>query len=385
MQSLNSPRASAFLVGFGGMVTMAAVMGIGRFVYTPILPVMVEALGLTKSQAGLIASANYVGYLVGAIVAMANVPGGKRRWFLGALVASVSTTAAMAVVDTLPVFIVLRFVGGVSSAFGFIFSAALVMERLGALNRSELSWMHFAGVGVGMTISAAVVALLAEFSFGWRAMWTASALLSLCAAAFAVALVPKGGAAAGSAPVGAGAPQPRALATIVLAYGLFGFGYIITATFIVAIVRGTAEVRALEPFVWMVVGLAAIPSVYFWGRVAARIGALRAYALGCLVEAVGIAASVLWVTPVGILFAAVCLGGTFAGVTALGLMASRTMTVGDPSRVVATMTVAFALGQIVGPIVAGYAFDLTGSFAPSSLAAAGALGVSALLALAIRR
>lgn len=385
METSDSPRKRAFLVAFGGLAAMAAIMGVGRFVYTPILPVMVEALGLTQAQAGLIASANYLGYLAGALAAMLNLPAGKRSLFLGALFVSVATTGLMAAVGGLPAFIGVRFVAGFASAFAFIFGASLVVERLAALNRTGIVWIFFAGIGLGIAASAAMVAGLNAQGFGWRAMWVASCVLSALALVVAVALTPAAsGPAERQAAPGARA-QPGALATIVVAYGLFGFGYVITATFIVAIVRTTAEVRGLEPYVWAVVGLSAAPSVLVWNAVAGRIGPLRAFALGSLVEAVGVAASVLWLTPAGIILAAAALGGTFVGVTAVGLMAARLMTSGDPRRAVALMTVAFALGQIVGPFVAGYVYDRTGSFAPSSLAAVGALVAAAALALAIRR
>ena len=108
--------SKAYVVALGGLLAMAAVMGIGRFVYTPILPTMLEALGLTKSQAGIIASANYFGYLAGAVFAMLPLPGGKRAWFLGALCASAATTAGMAGADTTAAFALIRAVGGFASA-----------------------------------------------------------------------------------------------------------------------------------------------------------------------------------------------------------------------------------------------------------------------------
>ena len=108
-----------------------------------------------------------------------------------------------------------------------------------------------------------------------------------------------------------------------VAYGLFGFGYVITATFLVAIVRLTEEIRVLEPWIWILFGLAAIPSVTIWARLGERLGVMNAFAVACLVEAVGVAASVEWVTITGMCFSALLLGGTFMGLTALGFIAAR--------------------------------------------------------------
>src|SRR6476646_3998595 len=106
-----SPRSLAI----GGLLAIAAGIGVGRFVYTPILPPMVEALGLSKSQAGLIASANFVGYLAGALLAAVRLPGSRRAWLIGALAVSAACLAAMGVVSTLPAFLLLRLVAGLAS------------------------------------------------------------------------------------------------------------------------------------------------------------------------------------------------------------------------------------------------------------------------------
>jgi predicted MFS family arabinose efflux permease len=357
---------------------MAAAVGIGRFVYTPILPLMVEDLGMTKSAAGLLASANYTGYLAGALVAaMPGLPGSRRRWLLVALLVSALTTAAMAVTSSSPAFLLLRFAGGVASAFALVFSSALVLDRIGRGGRPGLSAVHFAGVGTGIAASAMVVFL----SSGWRTAWLAAGLGSLVALGIVAALVPdRGGVTATtpSPPGRTGAP----LATLIMAYGLFGFGYIITATFLVAIVRASPQVRAFEAFVWLLVGLTAAPSVGVWTAVEGRIGISRSFALACVLEAIGVAASALWVRPTGILLAAALLGATFMGITALGLTWARRVAHGDPRSTLAVMTAAFGLGQIVGPGFAGMVYDATGTFVLPSLAAAGALLAGATLAIA---
>jgi predicted MFS family arabinose efflux permease len=100
-----------------------------------------------------------------------------------------------------------------------------------------------------------------------------------------------------------------------------------------------------------------------------------------MVEALGVAASVLWLTPAGVLLAAALLGGTFMGLTALGLIRARRLSQGDPRRTLAVMTAAFGLGQIVGPAFAGVVYDATGSFLLPSLTAVSALMIGALLVM----
>ncbi|MDH3474841.1 MAG: YbfB/YjiJ family MFS transporter [Rhodospirillales bacterium] len=384
---MNNTTTKPRLLALGGLIAMASALGIGRFIYTPILPPMAEGLLLTQGEAGLIASANFLGYLVGALAAPSpRLPGSSRGWLLAALAASAATTGVMGWGGSLELFLGLRFVGGAASAFVLVFASALVLERLAATGRSNLAAVHFAGVGTGIALSAVLTWALAAGGGSWRAMWFGGGAVSLVAIAAVALLVPAAQDAHVPKAVVAKAVRSPRIWPLVTAYGLFGFGYVITATFIVAIVRGAPEIRSVEPMVWLVVGLAAIPSVAAWTAIGRRSGVLGAFAIACLVEAAGVAASVVWVSVAGLFVAAVFLGGTFMGITALGLIAARGLSAGDPRRALGLMTAAFGLGQIVGPVVAGYGFDLTGSFfLPSMLAAAGLCVAAALMALTRRK
>ncbi|MBL6616562.1 MAG: YbfB/YjiJ family MFS transporter [Reyranella sp.] len=369
---------SPLSLALGGLLAMAAGIGIGRFVYTPILPPMVEALHLSKAEAGLIASANFVGYLAGALLAAARLPGSRRSWLLLGLALNVICLAAMAMTTSFALFLVLRLAAGIASAFCLIFSSALVLDRLAAAGRSGLSALHFSGVGIGIAVSAALVATL----HAWQSMWLASAALALVAAVAVVAMVPAENGPSASATVAPRSRYSAAFMILAAGYFLFGFGYIITATFLIDIVRGSPAIRHLEPYAWVLVGLGAAPSVVLWGALGRRIGILPAFAAAALVEAAGVAASVLWQQTLGIVIAALFLGGTFMGLTALGLIGAREAGEGDPRGRIALMTASFSLGQIIGPAFAGFAYDATGSLAAPSLMAAGGLVLAAVLAIA---
>src|SRR5215470_2375365 len=376
--------ADSICTALGGLIATAAALGIGRFVYTPILPPMIEALHLSKSEAGLIASANFVGYLLGALLAaMPGLVGSRRLWLLGALAISAVTTAAMGLTQMLPAFLGLRLIGGIASAFVLILSSTIVLDRLAEAGRSGLSALHFAGVGTGITVPAVLVAELQHLGESWQVLWLASGAVTFAALLAAAGLLPQG-----ASPTVRSTRREergaidRGLRRLMIAYGLFGFGYVITATFLVAIVRATPAIRPYEPVIWIVFGIAAVPSVTLWTRLAQPIGIPAAFAIACIVEAAGVLASVAWPTTVGVFLAAILVGGTFMGLTALGLMEARARAVGDPRRALALMTGAFGFGQIIGPIFAGLASDRLGSFTASSIVAALGLLAAALLAAA---
>ena len=377
---------SPFGIAFGGLIALATAIGIGRFVYTPILPFMAEDLGLTPAEGGLVASANLLGHLVGAVAAARfRMPGGRRAWLIGALALSATTTAAMGLTVQMAAFLGLRFAGGVASAFAIVFASGLVLDRLAAAGRSGLSWMPFAGVGVGIAVSAVLVSGIVAAGAEWESLWLASgglALLGLAACTCLVTETP--GAEPASSATSAVGTSGRGLPALIVAYGLFGFGYVITATFISQMVRTTPEVAVLEGMVWLIVGLAAVPSVAFWVWLDRRLGNCTALALACLVEGAGIAVSVFETSSAAVLTAAAVLGGTFMGITALGLITAQRMSARDPTRLMALMTASFGLGQMIGPTFAGYAYRIGDSFQVPSLTAAAALLLAAALTFRLR-
>jgi predicted MFS family arabinose efflux permease len=284
----------------------------------------------------------------------------------------------MGLVGSLAPILVVRAVGGAASAFVLVFGSAIVLDRL-PTGRSGLSALHFAGVGVGIAVSAVLVAALLHGGASWQSLWLGNGLLALAATTAVMWLVPAPGAEKTHLMRAVRLSASPALRRLIIAYGLFGFGYVITATFLVAMVRSLTSVRALEPVIWVAFGLAAAPSVALWTWVAGWLGGRLTFALACAAEAVGVLASVAWPTPAGVLTAATLVGGTFMGLTARGLVQARALAAGNPRRVLALMTGSFGVGQIVGPSFAGLAAEWLGSFAiPSAAAIAALLGAAAL-------
>ena len=178
--TVHGPTRHPVAIATGGFLALAIAIGIGRFVYTPVLPYMVAGLGLTKSDACLIASANFLGYLVGALLAArSTLPGSRRLWLLSALAMSTATTAAMAIDGSLALFLFLRLSGGIASAVVMVFASALVMDHLAAANRPAWAALLYAGVGGGIVISAMMISVVATSDADWVPLWLASGLLSL--------------------------------------------------------------------------------------------------------------------------------------------------------------------------------------------------------------
>lgn len=372
---------SPLRLAIAGMVALAVAMGIGRFVYTPILPGMMEELHLTPADAGWIASANYLGYLIGALAAAGNWAHGHERLLAySSLAASAVLVGIMGFSETIAAFLIIRFLAGLASAFVMVFMSSIVFSHLVAAGRGGLQALHFGGVGLGIAASSALLAVLVTEHAGWPAGWLWSGAISLAGLALVTLLAGSTGPANGVAGREPALPKNGSLTRMIVAYGLFGFGYVVTATFLIAIVRQGGGGRVFEASVWMVAGLAGFPSTWVWQKFAGRTSLYAAYAVSCLVEVIGVTASVVVKGAAGPLIAGVLLGGTFIAVTALGLQAGRQLAPQAPRRIFAVMTAAFGLGQIIGPVAAGLLAQASGNYVAASIMAAAALLASAVIA-----
>ncbi len=379
---IDSPEASPLRSAIAGLVALAVAMGIGRFAFTPILPSMMAQQGIGPDAAGLIAAANYGGYLAGAVAASMSWAAGRERGLvIVALACSAALLAMMALTGEVWLLCLIRFLAGLASAFVMVFAASLVLGQPAAAGRPWVQSVHFAGVGMGMAVSSIVAGSLSLGRQPAETLWLAMAAIGLVAIPAVGWLVPRPASRSGVA----ASVEPKLewtppLLSLTVAYGLFGFGYIITATFVVAIVRDGGGSPAFEMLVWLVTGIAAAISVAVGQPIAARYGPLRLFTVGCLVEAVGVAASVLLPSPAGPLIGGGILGGTFVLITAYGLQAGRLQAPLSGRRVFASMTAIFGIGQIVGPVFAGWLSASTGSYTAASLVAALALVAAAVVA-----
>jgi MFS family permease len=357
----------------GGFLTLVVVMGIGRFYYTPLLPIMQGEHGFGPAVAGLIGSANFAGYLAGSLGASFIPPGNIRlQIFRGALLASVATTLAMGLSDALAAWLVLRFAGGVATAFAMILAAGYVAEALALAHEpGRIGWM-FGGVGVGIAASGLFVRFAAG-TFDAAGLWIAAGVLGFLLAPLIMAEVGERQLPPRPRRFGGSGRVPRPLP---FAPPLEGLGFSVFAVFIVAIVKLRPGLEDFGDWVWVTAGLAGLPSAVLWGWAAERVGFANALVLAFAIQAIGVALPALTDAPSAALLAAVMFGGTFLGITVLSLPLGRH---GFGGRGFAVLTVGFGIGQVIGPILAGFFVEDAADYDTALLASAVVLVAAALL------
>ncbi|WP_027997341.1 MFS transporter [Sinorhizobium arboris] len=383
----NVSRGRLAATAIAGAIAMAVAMGFGRFSYTPILPAMMADTGLSPADAGLVASANFIGYLAGAVLAGYGWAHGRERGIgLAALVATTLLLAAMGLTSSVLAYSIIRLLAGLASAFAMIFISGIVLGQGSAARSVHVPSVHFGGVGFGIALSsiavwAAPLAGGGRFSMA-QADWFVGALVALAGTVLVAALLPESRHTANGGRPEAPLVPSRPLTAMTLTYGFFGFGYVITATFLVTMARDASGGHSVEFLAWLTTGVSAALSVYLWRFAVPRFGLVGVYAAGLLVEAAGLVLTVSLPSPYAPLVGGLMLGATFMMVTAYGLQIGRQLAPESPRRALAFMTAAFGIGQIVGPLVAGWLAERTGSYALPTLAAAVVLMICGIVVLA---
>ena len=347
----------------GGVFVMMVAMGIGRFAFTPILPLMQRDLGISHILAGSLASLNYAGYLLGALLC-AMLPSLLRNIFVnvGTLVASIATTLLMGLTVSPFSWGILRFIGGVASAMLFVVIAIEVSETLARSCLSRWNSVLFSGVGLGIALSGLLVPFLDRLG-GWSAAWLGMGAVAIVLAIAGIGLAGRGHGAV-RVPYGAvhTAGTLKGIGRLATVYFLEGVGYIVSATFLVTMIAHTPGLSGFAPWSWVAVGLAAAPSTILWQIAANRMGLRLILSLTYLLQAVGIFLSINAATAVTSGVAAAIFGGTFMGITALAMAEGTRRAGAEGRRAAAIMTACFGAGQVVGPPLAGLLADQLGGF-----------------------
>lgn len=355
---LHKDELSAALTG---MVTLAVAMGIGRFAFTPLLPMMQDDVGLSISAGGGLAAANYVGYFIGAVSAL---------WLrfsppamIGLALAAVSvSTAAMGVVHAPLAWLALRAAAGIASAWALVFASAWTLRLLAVRDRRGLNGVLFGGVGLGIAVTGiACLVFLTPLHWSsdraWLALGGLACLASVPAWYVYHHLFHRLEATVAQATGEQTNPSTTSSRAwlLVICYGAFGFGYIIPATFLPAMARHLVADPAVFGWAWPIFGAAALASTLAAGRLARRFSSRTLWIAGHLIMAAGVAVPIAWPGMTGIVVAALCVGGTFMVVAMTGLQLAREGAPRNPQRLMAAMTASFALGQILGPALVSLA------------------------------
>ncbi|WP_258167756.1 YbfB/YjiJ family MFS transporter [Paraburkholderia sp. BL21I4N1] len=427
------------------MVTLAVALGIGRFAFTPLLPLMLHGSAYGQPQidiqhGGWLASFNYAGYFVGALACAALRRVDAAHMVRAGLVLTVLLTLAMGVTSQFWVWALVRFIAGAVSAWTFVFASQWGLRRLHELGAHGWGGVIYTGPGVGIAGTGLLVSAAGGFgpTVGWIGFGLIAAVLS--AVVWSVFGGASGGGAVNASPrpgsvAHAGTQQaaPQHAATqhaatqrattqrattqhaatphaatqhaatqhatthplstrvphradafwLVLLYGVPGFGYIITATFLPVIARHALPGSSWPDLFWPMFGLALIVGALLAARLPLHWDN-RTLLAGCyILQAVGIALGIVWPTAGGFSLGSILIGLPFTAITLFAMREARHLRGDHAAGLMGYATAAYGIGQIIGPLVAAPIAGHTGSFSLALWLAAGALLLGAVGLIAV--
>lgn len=381
---LSTQRYRVILAGICALILS---VGLARFAYTPMLPIMRQHAGLTDVTGGWLATINYAGYMSGALLAA--FVGDLRLKFhiyrIG-LVLALLTTLAMGLTADPWLWAGLRLLAGFSSTAGLLLASGLVLNWLiRHQHRPELG-LHFAGVGLGIVVSGVAVVGTLACSLSWDEQWLALGALGLLFFVPAWAWMPQ----PPHTSVQAIAAKPSAGAVrwmrlLIGSYFCAGFGFVISATFIVAILDKLPQLAGHGGWVWTVVGAAAVPSSFLWDRAAQRWGGINALLVAYGLQLVSVLLPAVSADVSLNLLSAALYGVTFVGIVSLSLALIGRRFPDNPAKAMARLTLSYGVAQILAPAMAGYIAQATGSYHGALWITAAVLAVGMGLLVALNR
>lgn len=353
-----------FRVYFAGISSLIVTVGVARFSYSLLLPIMQDGAGLTELGGGWLASTNFMGYMSGVLLAASlhnmNYKYNLHRLYL---ILSVLTSAAMVMTTDMVTWAVLRFIAGVCASGGFIIASGLILKWLVKHHhRAELG-IHFSGAGLSIIITSLLVEFMLTISADWQQQWLALAVMAAVFAIPAWLWMPppfidgQVGGTAKDTP-----PSKVFKSLMMLAYFCAGYGYAVSSTFIVDIVERVEGLQGQGGLAFLLVGLAATPAALIWDRIARKTGYIKALIVAYILQAIGIILPAINDCLPVVILSALMFGGTFIACVSMVLTMAGKFYPSNPAKFMGTMTLAYGAAQILAPVCTGYLTETFGSY-----------------------
>ncbi|WP_299880082.1 YbfB/YjiJ family MFS transporter [uncultured Cocleimonas sp.] len=378
----NSKTDHPLKVMFAGLFSLILAMGISRFSYTPLLPVMINETYLNDASGGWLATINYLGYMLGAIIA-ASISDLKLKDVLYrvGLIVAVLSTVGMGVTDNYIVWSIMRFIGGLSSAACLLVGTGLILNWMIRHGHKPELGIHFAGIGLGISLTA-ILSMMMLNKLDWAQQWYVYSAIAVVIAIPAWRWLPKpvnhhqtttGGTLLDTP------PEKSWMLILYVAYFCAGIGYVISATFLVAIVDHQPELAGKGSLVWLVTGIAAAPAAILWDRIARKVGELKALFWAYGINIVGIIIPVFSHSLSGVLLSGFFFGLTFVGIVSLLLTMVGKFYPTKPAKPMGKLTLSYGIAQVVAPAMAGMIAETTGNYSMPLIFASVVMGIGMVL------
>jgi predicted MFS family arabinose efflux permease len=364
------------------VMAVVITVGIARFAYTPMIPEMMSGAGMNNALAGMLATANYAGYFSGALLISFIRSSGLKIWLYKAgLLGAVLTTGLMGCTSQEWLWYLLRFLSGLSSSAGVLIGAGLLMSWLLRQGHKPELGIFFSGLGIGIVMTA-LLAEMIRLRFSWDQQWMIygfSALILLLPVWWWSPDYRRCLPASAAAPTSEARRISPFMLLLQLAYFCAGVGYVVTATFLVAIAEASPLLEGRGWLIWLVTGIAAAPACWLWDLLVRRRGDWLALLLAYLLNAASVLLLLMTTGLAGVLLSAIIYGVSFIGIVSMTLAMVGRLYPENPSRPMGRLTFGYGIAQMLAPMIVGYLAQSEGSYQSGLLITLAVIIVGAVL------
>ncbi len=359
---LNKNSNVAILIA--GIFGLIAGVGISRFVFTSLLPPMLDGF-LDVTFAGILASVNYVGYLSGSIFAIfIKDINTKVKFFRIGMVISIVTTLILGITTNETIWVIARILAGFGNAMALVVGSAIVMSKLNMESKTKAMGIHFSGIGFSILVPDLVTRAVFLNNGDWKDAWIVLAGFGFLLALYSVYILSVDKAIKQNA---AQHKFDKKLFTpfvilLIMAYFTEGVGFVVQGTFLPDIINSLEGLEGFGGYTWTIVGIAGIPSCIIWMRLAHKYGSVNVIILAMALQVVGIMISALTNNMYLNLFSGVLYGGTFIGLVALFMNLGGKLAGNNPVVLMGAITTAYGIGQVSAPLYSVALVDIYGNY-----------------------
>ncbi|MGE4594552.1 MAG: YbfB/YjiJ family MFS transporter [Gammaproteobacteria bacterium] len=351
-------KDSNFNILLAGIVSLFIAIGVARFSYTSLLPTMLEDKAMSLAFSGVMASVNYVGYLLGALFAIfVKSMSVKVKCFRLGLFFCIITTLIIGITDNDYWWLASRIIAGFSSAMVMVIGSAIIMMKLNLENKTKAMGIYFSGIGVALVASDMIARYVLSIST-WQTSW-----LVLALSAALVIFYPWHVLSFSRTVKQSATKQPfnpvlfsGFVLILIAAYFSAGVGFVVQGTFLPTIIKSLPGVEEYAGLTWLLVGFAGIPSSVAWMYLANKYGNINIIIIAMSIQIVGILIPAITTNIYLNLLSGVFYGGTFVGLVALFIHLGGKLAQHNPIVLMGALTAAYGVGQVGAPL---YAVALT--------------------------
>jgi MFS family permease len=335
-----------------GIIALIIGVGVARFVFTSLLPPMLENY-LTISFAGVLASINYVGYLAGSIFAVfIKDINTKVKFFRFGMFLCFITTLMLGITTSDTIWVISRILAGFGAAMALVVGSAIVMNKLNIQNKTKAMGIHFSGIGFSILVSDLIVRIVFYFNGTWQLSWIVLAVFAFVMSFYSMYILSYDNEVKQNSVkhhIDKSLFSPFVI-ILIMAYFCEGVGMVVQGTFLPDIINSLEGLEGFGSFTWTLVGLAGIPSCIIWMMLAHKYGSVNIIILAMFLQVIGIMISALTNNVYLNLFSGILYGGTFVGLVALFMNLGGKLAGNNPVMLMGALTTAYGIGQVTAPL-----------------------------------